>query len=272
MSPVPTSENRTDCRSRDEILSVQDEEYSFPYHYVPSFGDSFTQTFTWTWGIRYAGAMEYLLEKLDELEFDSLADVGTGDGRLVRELTLRYPDRKVIGIDYSARAIGLARAMASDCAFLQRDIVKEPMEETWDLVTLIEVFEHIPPEFSGEFIRSLWRMIRPGGRLLMTVPHVNAPLPPKHFRHFTMESVLESFQSYFELEDSGFLERTDVGAERLLNRMLCNRFFILNWQPALNRIYRYYRQKILIAPDESVCSRICARFVRKEVQEPALNG
>ena len=63
---------------------IQEIEYYFPYHYISEFRDGFNQTFNWTWGLYHISAVEFLISQLQTLDFDSVVDVGCGDGRLGR--------------------------------------------------------------------------------------------------------------------------------------------------------------------------------------------
>ena len=90
----------------------QDNEYGFPYHYIPQSKNGFTQHYHWGWGKQYLSAVDFILEEVqkDIKGIDSIADVGCGDGRITKELTEKF-DQSVVGIDYSERAIKLAQAL-----------------------------------------------------------------------------------------------------------------------------------------------------------------
>ncbi|MCM2310377.1 MAG: class I SAM-dependent methyltransferase [Steroidobacteraceae bacterium] len=45
--------------------------------------------------------------------------------------------------------------------------------ESFDLITCISVLEHIPEDEAA--VRTMWSLLRPGGRLLLTVPCMSAP-------------------------------------------------------------------------------------------------
>jgi ubiquinone/menaquinone biosynthesis C-methylase UbiE len=90
---------------QDKRQLLQDEDYSFPYHYVPQFSPGYSHTYSWAWGLYYISAMEFILAKVRQLNPTSVADIGTGDGRLVRELFKELPEAKIVGVDYSERAI-----------------------------------------------------------------------------------------------------------------------------------------------------------------------
>ena len=129
----------------DNIQKLQDEEYDFPYHYVSQFRNGFSQVFNDTWGINYVSTIEYIIEQLKHEKFNSLIDIGCGDGRLVRELSIEFPNQNIFGIDYSSRAINLARIMNKNCKYFQSDITCEVVRKA-DVITLVEVFEHIHPK------------------------------------------------------------------------------------------------------------------------------
>ena len=69
---------------------IQNQEYEFPYHYIPKFRGDFTQTNNWIWGRNYISAIEFILTQIkkDSKKIESIADVGCGDGRLTKNWLL----------------------------------------------------------------------------------------------------------------------------------------------------------------------------------------
>lgn len=242
---------------------IQDDDYSFPYHYVPEFSPGYSHTYSWPWGLYYASAMEFVLDKVKALQPESVADVGTGDGRLTRELALMLPDARVTGIDYSARAIQLAAALNPGLDFRCLDIIRDTVDETFDVLTLIEVFEHIPPALTGQFVAALRLLLRDDGTLLVTVPHQNAKVSKKHFQHFSAESLRAHFESHFVLEQAAFLDRRSRAVNWIRN-LLENRYFILVHWGIRNRLYKFYKRHFLVS-DEANCGRIFMRFRPKSM-------
>lgn len=237
---------------------VQDDDYAFPYHYVPQFSPGYSQTYSWPWGIYYANAMEFVLEKVRARGPSSVADVGTGDGRLVRELVRALPAARVTGVDYSELAIQLARALNPGLDFRCSDIVKESIEERFDVVTLIEVFEHIPLDLAANFAAALKPLVREGGRLIVTVPHRNAPVSRKHFQHFPAESLRTYFEPHFILEETIFMDKRSL-VVNWIETLLENHYFILVHWGVPNCLYRAYKKFFLIS-DELRCGRIYMCF------------
>jgi hypothetical protein len=99
--------------------------------------------------------------------------------------------------------------------------------------------------------------------LLVTVPHVNKPVEYKHFRHFTAQSLCESFADYFVPEHTVFIEKLGL-ANWLLNKLIVNRFFVLNHSGLLDKIYRTYGKWIFDAKSEQECARVAVVFRRAD--------
>jgi methylase of polypeptide subunit release factors len=91
---------------------IQENSYEYPYHYIPIWnGITFSQTHTLWWGYEYISYLHYVLDKVSQMDFESLLDVGCGDGRFLFELSRRFSSKRLSGIDYSKRAIDFARIM-----------------------------------------------------------------------------------------------------------------------------------------------------------------
>lgn len=249
---------------RDARQILQDDDYAFPYHYIPRFKPGYSHTYSWPWGLFYVSAMEFVLDRVKRLKPSSAADIGTGDGRLARELALMLPEARVTGVDYSERAIQLARALNPKLDFRCLDITREPLGETFDVLTLIEVFEHIPPDIAAQFVASLRPLLRDDGHLLVTVPHENIPVTAKHFQHFSAEKLLGYFDTHFLLEETAFLDKRSP-LVKLIRKALENKYFILVHWGLRNRIYQLYKRHFLVT-DERQCGRVFMHFRPRPLQ------
>ncbi|MBB3034382.1 class I SAM-dependent methyltransferase [Alteriqipengyuania lutimaris] len=244
---------------------VQESWYSFPYHYVSALPPQFGVARTYDWCLNYVSAITFLLDRIGAEESRSkIIDIGCGDGRLTHELAKRFPDSQLTGIDYSAQAIGLARALNSgaNLRFEARDLIADPIEADNDAAALMEVYEHIEPSKADAFLRGVRDTLRPGGVLHLTVPHVNQPLAPHHFRHFTSSVLAAEISQYFEIEELKPFERIS-GKRRWMNRLLMNRFFVLNHQGALNAVFRHYMKTMFHCEGEDQCQRLYLRAIRR---------
>lgn len=259
-----TSETRSSDKQRDEEPRredrLQENQYAFPYHYIPELGEChFSQTQHWAWGYRYMGGVKVVMDTLSSVSFESLVDVGCGDGRFLRELHRQDPDKDVLGIDYSARAIRMANAMNPEIPYECCEISNNPPDRRFDVATLIEVLEHIPPDKVPEFLYSVSGMLYPGGYLILTVPHTNSSLQPKHFQHFD-EALLRKYLSP-HFEDLSFLhfdERSRILG--LLQRLLggAGKHFVVTNSVVNHLFFKVYRRYFLYSADESTCGRIAA--------------
>ena len=248
--------------------SAQEAEYALPYHYIPTLRrGKFTSTRHWDWGFRYLGGIELAMDQLAGSKFESLLDVGCGDGRFLREVRTRYPGIRLLGIDSSKRAIGLAQALNPNLNFRVFDIAATPIDATFDVATLIEVIEHIPPSDLPNFIAATAKTLVAGGRLIVTVPHGNKPVIEKHYQHFTGAQLLKLLEPHFERIQLIPFDRSARRAplmwliERILGAK--GRWFLFTNQRLLYLLYRLYVRRYLYVNAESRCERIAAVCVRK---------
>ena len=250
----------------DQVLAQQEEEYWFPYHYIARLSaDGFRQHLNDTWGINYVATIEYVLNRLKAICPSEVVDIGCGDGRLTREIFTQIDASRVLGVDYSSKAISLAKAMNQDLsgiAFECADITADNNFEQFDAAVLMEVFEHIPLDMADDFMRGVHGLIKSGGRLLLTVPHVNKAVEYKHFQHFTVESILAYLKHDFEVVQVVAFEKRGL-RRRLLNAMLSNRFFILNNQKILNLIFQWHQKYLFACKGEHDCQRIYVEAIAK---------
>lgn len=251
-------------RSKAE-QDLQDQEYWFPYHYVAQFRTGFSDFFLDSWSINYASTMEYLLGRARDEEIARIVDIGCGDGRFTRELALSFPESRLVGIDYSSRAVTLAAAMNQDLRnleFLSLDITKASSLPPFDMAILMEVFEHIPIGEADHFMAAVRRLLRQRGVLYLTVPHVNKALEYKHFQHFTVETICTYLRPYFDIAEVVPFERRSW-RRTIMSKLLSNRLFILSNARLLDAIYRWYKSNLFFCTSESSCQRVFVRAVAK---------
>jgi SAM-dependent methyltransferase len=237
--------------------AVQEAEYEFPYHYIPRLeGGNFSQVRKLRWGYEYLSYLRFVLARLERVGFDSLLDVGCGEGRFLREVSKRFSGKRLLGVDFSARAVDYARLLNPDLDFLRADIARgSEQSERFDVVTLIETLEHVPPAELGEFVSALRRRTNDGGTLVVSVPSTNIKMSAKHYQHFDLRSLASALAPYFRVEEHYYLNRISKW-ERVLSAVLTNRYFILNERRLLNALFRRYERSLLVARERD-CKRIC---------------
>lgn len=237
---------------------VQDNFYKFPYHYAVQFKPSFSMVYLFDWGLNYASAVELLLEKIENTKNrNSIIDIGCGEGRLSRELCLKFPKAKVTGVDYSKRPIQLAKALNNDLniEFTTANIIEDKLPQKYNVATLMEVYEHIEPKNAENFLKGVYNALDKEGILHLTVPHKNVPVAPHHFRHFSIKTLTSELKKYFEIIEVIPFEKISPKRKWLM-RIFANKFFILNHKKWNNWLYNYYKKKLFYVKDESQCQRI----------------
>ena len=94
-----------------------------------------------------------------------LVDIGTGRGELLA-VALEQGAARAIGVEYSPDALELARRSGGE--LLLADARAIPLEDGLaDLVTLLDVAEHLAPPELERTLDEARRLLRPGGRLLV---------------------------------------------------------------------------------------------------------
>lgn len=249
----------------DRKQRIQDREYRFPYHYIPARDNKgFTQTRHWSWGFRYLGGLRVVLDGLERQPFESLVDIGCGDGRFLREVAREFPHARLAGIDYSERAIRLARAMNPGLDYRAENILEGSADERFEVATAIEVLEHIPPEDLPQFLEAIARRMEEGGRFLLTVPHINKAVSAKHYQHFDSGKLRALLEPHFtDLEFVPFDHNSRLLV--LLSRLMGgggSQYLITN-RRLNDALYRLYLRRWLYTGSEKRCQRIavfCSKF------------
>jgi len=107
---------------------------------------------------------------------DRVVDLGSGWGTL--SFALAPLVSRVVGVDFSARAVDLSEARRNreggpaNLRFLQADARDTGLEGgSWDLVVAADLVEHLDPDQSSAVYREAFRLLAPGGRFAVWTPH-----------------------------------------------------------------------------------------------------
>ena len=94
-------------------------------------------------------------------------DLCSGTGRLAHELVpLVRPGGRVVGIDFSPGMLSLARQREPDVEFRQGDVTRLSEDEaSVDAVTIAFGLRNLVNRDAA--LREMWRVLRPGGRLVV---------------------------------------------------------------------------------------------------------
>lgn len=235
----------------DNKKFLQESEYEFPYHYIPRFNENnYSQVINMVWGYTYLARIEKIIEILKGVRFSSLLDVGCGDGRLLFELQKCFPEKNLFGSDYSQSAIKFAELFNPLIKFLKIDFTEDiKVVDEFDVLTIIEVIEHIQPDQVPIFIGNSMRLLRKGGKLILSVPSTNIKTTPKHYQHFDIKKLETLLSPYITFDEVYYVQRLNSLFDNFIIHLLGNRFFALTDKAFLNWVYTYFSKRRYIGTE-----------------------
>lgn len=174
------------------FLELSDSLYNDAYRSGSGFGSyhrHYKQSFYYPF---WQKAMSYL----SELEQDvSILEIGCGAGQFANML-FDNGYTNYIGFDYAAEGVALAKQNNPERAgqFVVGDAFQtELMEKEYGLVICFEVLEHVQNDLT------LLQRIRPGTRVLLSVPNFNDPYHVRYFKN--KDEVWERYSQVVRISD-----------------------------------------------------------------------
>ncbi|ONM48753.1 hypothetical protein B0T44_23005 [Nocardia donostiensis] len=106
---------------------------------------------------------------------DQALDIGCGPGKLVRALgDMVGPEGGVVGVDPSETAVAYNRRRDRSPNHRYEQSVAQQLNQldaAFDIITCTFVMHHIPEQHRVAAVEEMWRVLRPGGRLLLADAH-----------------------------------------------------------------------------------------------------
>lgn len=127
-----------------------------------------------------------------------ILDLACGKGRFLDKLGARG-----VGVDWNRESLGHAREAGATVA--RGSVLALPFaDESFAGVHAADIIEHFGPADAQQLLSEAARVLRPGGRLVISTPHLKAHFydDPTHVRPYPPESIL-SFCSSGEQKGSG---------------------------------------------------------------------
>lgn len=151
----------------------------------------------------------------------SFLEIGCGTGFVLSGLSRAYPDMKLSGTEIFLAGLSYAAARLPTACLMQMDAREIPFSDEFDAVGAFDVLEHI--EEDELVLSQVYRALKPGGILLMTVPQhawlwSAADEYACHVRRYTARDLHEKVRC------SGFqIERSTSFVSLLLPAMMLSR-------------------------------------------------
>jgi 2-polyprenyl-3-methyl-5-hydroxy-6-metoxy-1,4-benzoquinol methylase len=129
-----------------------------------------------------------ILSVLDKRKFEKTLDLGCGPG-LITERFTPY-SRTITAVDFSEKAIELARKNCSHCAnveFVKEDITKFKRTERYDLFFCSEVLYYLDEEGFDRLVGNIQEMAAPNAELVVTCRLDDEVMRDRLQKHFTLK-------------------------------------------------------------------------------------
>lgn len=150
--------------------------------------------------LRYRLALSLLPNNLKDLR---CLDFGGGDGALSTLMADKGAQAMIV--DRSPRALGYAHK-ADDRLDVFASNTKIPFKvEVFDIATMLETLEHIPDNQEMVALDEVNRVLKTGGKFIISVPSTKRDLAKKHYRHYSTDDVC------CRLQEAGFTVEKRVG-------------------------------------------------------------
>jgi SAM-dependent methyltransferase len=123
--------------------------------------------------------LRHILDLLDDPAGKANLDIGADNG--VISLLLRRRGGRWSSADLDQRAVASIRQLVGTEVY-RLDGARTPFpDRSFDQIVVVDYLEHIPDDRA--FARELERILLPGGRVIINVPHLQPRSPLNRFRH-----------------------------------------------------------------------------------------
>ncbi len=126
--------------------------------------------------------LDNVFKKYNLLKSMQILDAGCGDGINLRFLT-KIPDSTITGIDYNfIRMQRAQKNIGNKMNFVVGDLLEHGFKNnSFDMIFCSHVLEHITEDLKA--LKNFYRMLKPGGFLILGVPNEGALLWKLHYKY-----------------------------------------------------------------------------------------
>jgi SAM-dependent methyltransferase len=104
----------------------------------------------------------------DELMGKSILDIGCGGGDFLLSCHRNIRHGALLGLDVFVKDTTITDR---DLGFRRSDVVRFNVTDPFDIAITDNVYEHIAPQDIGVHLDSIYRALKPGGRVIILTPH-----------------------------------------------------------------------------------------------------
>lgn len=210
--------------------------------------------------LRVAAALDRVKKQVTP-DTGSILDIGCGCGQATWELARENPYVQVVGLDISPKNVEVANRLFDlpNLSYRVSDL-SEPPGTQFDIVAMLDVYEHFPRDDWGELNATLGLCLADNGVLVITTP---TPLHQDYLREHEPDG-LQIVDETVELEDLLRLAK-DIDAVPILFEWLAvwNKFDYTHFVASRNASFR--KPKTAIRKKKNLLSRIANR-IRKQAR------
>jgi len=226
-------------KHKPKKFRIQENQYQFPYHHLPYLdsNNNVVNHRALNWGFKYFCYLLRSKEIVEELKPKSILDIGCGEGRFLGLLNNQIV--KKVGVDLASKPIMFARAFHPEIDFHVENAAD--IKDEFDVVTAIEVLEHIPDDEVTQFFNVISNVTKNKGHVLICVPTTIRELSPKHYRHYTLELFKEQLKDSevdLEIEKVEYIYRSPLWL-KWYSKITINGFWIFEINFLRNLIWNF---------------------------------
>lgn len=130
----------------------------------------------------------------------TIIDFGSGQGDLIKDLSLAFPQAKLVGIELSEKGVSISREKVPQAKFIQGNLLDDFVINDFcdyaDYGICCEVIEHVDDPII--FVSNLKKYLKKGAKLILTVPGGKMSAFDRHIghrKHFSVQELQDVFFS-----------------------------------------------------------------------------